>query len=191
LPCEDEVATYNKELARKIVRLLESDHAGEVTAAVRKLAGMARGQGHNLDEMLAAIYGSPAPKASSGSSPFTAWDAAETLRKARAKAATDAFRQAYPDTSGFWDGADYAADFAKPKASPHRFKTGRLIDLQSMVVEYGTDPLSPWETEFVNDILDRQSDVLSDKQAEVIDKILAKYQKFSARNGDEKSFWGA
>lgn len=191
------MATYNKELARKIIRLLESDHDGEVAAAARKLTGMAKGQGQNLDEMLTAIYGNAAPKASSGSSPFTAWEAAETLRKAREKATADnlkeakanaeAFRQAYPDNSAFWSGADYA----KPKAPSRRFKTGILADLEDRFIEYGTDPLTPWETDFVNDILDRKSDVLSDKQAAVIDKILAKYKSFAARNGDEKSFWGA
>ena len=178
MPCGDKVATYNKELARKIIRLLESDHDGEVLSAVNKLREMARGQRQNLDEMLVAIYGSAAPKAS----PFTAWEAAETLRKAReaAKPKTHEYEQ---------DGFKWNNPYKK--ASPHRFNAGRLIDLQNMFVKYGTDPLSVWEAEFVNDILDRQSDVLSDKQAEVIDKILAKYQKFSARNGDEKSFWGA
>ena len=189
------MATYNKELARKIIRLLESEHDGEVAAAARKLTGMAQGQGHNLDEMLAAIYGSAAPKASSGSSPFTAWDAAETLRKAREKAAADnlkeakanaeAFRQAYPDNSAFWSGADYA----KPKQ--RRFKTSILADLQDRFIEYGTDPLTPWETEFVNDILDRGDYDFTGKQVAAIDKILTKYKSFAARNGDEKSFWGA
>ena len=186
------MATYNKELARKITRLLESDHDGEVLSAVNKLRGMAQGQGQNLDEMLAAIYGSAAPKASSGSSPFTAWDAAETLRKGKAKAAADAFRQAYPNTSGFWSGADYAKP--KPETPPkqrRRYTDGKLQELHEAYVEYGAVPLTVWETTFVEDILDRWSDALSDKQADVTDKILAKYKNFAARNGDEKSFWGA
>ena len=188
MPCGDKVATYNKELARKIIRLLESDHDGEVLSAVNKLREMARGQRQNLDEMLVAIYGSAAPKAS----PFTAWEAAETLRKAREAAETlrKAREAAKPKTHEYeQDGFKWNNPYKK--ASPHRFNAGRLIDLQNMFVEYGTDPLSVWEAEFVNDILDRQSDVLSDKQTEVIDKILAKYNNFAARNGDEKSFWGA
>lgn len=187
------MATYNKELARKIIRLLEGEHDGEVAAAARKLTGMARGQGHNLDEMLAAIYGSAAPKASSGSSPFTAWDAAETLRKDKAKAAADAFRQAYPNTSGFWSGADYAKP--KPETPPkqrRRYTDGKLQELHEGYDEYGEVPLTAWESEFVRDILDRGMDHdPSDKQAAVINKILAKYKSFAARNGDEKSFWGA
>ena len=187
------MATYNKELARKIIRLLESDHDGEVLSAVNKLRGMAQGQGQNLDEMLAAIYGSAAPKASSGSSPFTAWDAAETLRKDKAKAAADAFRQAYPNTSGFWSGANYAKP--KPETPPkqrRRYADEKLEELHEGYDEYGEAPLTAWESEFVRDILGCGMDYdPSDKQAAVIDKILAKYKRFAARNGDEKSFWGA
>ena len=143
------MATYNKELARKIIRLLESEHDGEVAAAARKLTGMARGQGHNLDEMLAAIYGSAAPKAA----PSPVWE-------------------------------------TPPKQHP-RHGDEKLQELREAYDKYGAVPLTAWETTFVEDILDRWRDVLSDKQADVIDKILAKYKNFAARNGDEKSFWGA
>lgn len=158
------MATYNKELARKIIRLLESEHDGEVAAAARKLTGMARRQGHNLDEMLAAIYGSAAPKASSGSSPFTAWGAAD-------------YAKPTPET---------------PPKQRRRYTDGKLQELHEGYNEYGEVPLTAWESEFARDILDRGMDHdPSDKQAAVIDKILAKYKRFAARNGDEKSFWGA
>jgi hypothetical protein len=143
------VATYNKELARKIIRLLESDHDGEVLSAVNKLRVAARGQRQNLDEMLATIYGSAAPKAA----PSPVWE-------------------------------------APPKQHP-RYSDEKLQELREAYDKYGAVPLTAWETPFVEDILDRWSDVLSDKQADVIDKILARYKSFAARNGDEKSFWGA
>ena len=175
------MATYNKELARKIIRLLESDHDGEAAAAARKLTEMAKKQSHNLDEMLAAIYGSAAPKASSGSSPVTAWEAAETFRKAKAKAAADTAADMFN-----WG----ATRRAKPKA-PHCGDDEKLQELREAFDEWGPLPLTAWERIFVDGIIDRGSDVLSDKQTEVIDKILAKYKSFAARNGDEKSFWGA
>lgn len=158
------MATYNKELARKIIRLLESDHDGEVAAAVRKLRGMAKERGQNLDELMAAIYGSTAPKASSGSSP---WDASEMMRRAQER-----------------------AEAARPKQ--RRFSDEKLQELREAYGYWGSLVLTAWETTFVEDILDRGMDCdPSDKQTAVIDKILAKFKSFAARNGDEKSFWGA
>ena len=143
------MATYNKELARKIIRLLESDYDGEVLSAVSKLRVAARGQRQNLDEMLATIYGSAAPKAA----PSPVWG-------------------------------------AKPKAA-HRGGDEKLQELREAYDYWGSLMLTAWETTFVEDILDRRSDDLSDKQIAVIDRILAKYEFFAAPNGDEKSFWGA
>jgi hypothetical protein len=71
LPVGTEImAEYKVELVRKIVRMAESDHDGEIASAMRKLVGMAKEQGHNLDEMLVAVYGGARP-GNGDARPFT------------------------------------------------------------------------------------------------------------------------
>ena len=63
---------YDKDKIRKIARMLESEHAGEVASAAGMLLRMAKAEGHNLDEMLAAVYGGlRPPNESLSSSGFT------------------------------------------------------------------------------------------------------------------------
>jgi hypothetical protein len=84
------VAVYKAELVKKILRMAESEHDGEAAAAMRKLTAMAKEQGHNLDEMMAHVYGNGSASESSRPSgryrdPFE--DLFRQARRAQAAAA--------------------------------------------------------------------------------------------------------
>jgi hypothetical protein len=202
------VATYNEKLVRKIVRLLESDQDGEVAAAARKLCSIAKEQGHNMDEMLAHIYGHGPEQQKYRTPTEAAWDdLGERMRKADdirrdrermnewARKTSSAFYgfdpggQDYtasnPFTAGF-SGAQQA--HAKPK-QPYTNKL--LVELEKLA--YGIDSavglLTAWEVNFTEDILSKGfSRETTDTQNSVIREILAKLQG-RERSPEEEAFW--
>jgi hypothetical protein len=54
---------------------------------------------------------------------------------------------------------------------------GLLELLRQLAQEWGPEPLSAWEANFVKDICNRDPTYLSDKQIVVIERIIAKYEK--------------
>ena len=204
------MAAYRTELIRKIVRLLESDQQGEVASAAGKLVNMAKEQGHNLDEMLSAVYGAGAGSAKpyQRKSPAGDWDAAQTAAREKQKQERYGYRDhhKFDDAGfGFWRTDD---DFVAKKERAERearaaeeerqrqskrptFHSTSLRHLSEFFDAFGCLPLTKWEGDFVVDILDR-SDwrcVPTPRQLDVIEKILTKYRNYRSHNGDEGSFW--
>jgi hypothetical protein len=176
---------------------------------------MAKEQGHNLDEMLSAVYGAGAGSADryKRKSPVGDWDAAQTAQagKKHHRGFDDGF--VWPDwaSPGRSPNAQTADDFVAKKNKERADKEARAAEeerqrqskrqqtytdvrlsfLSHCFDEFGCLPLNKWEGDFVVDILDRASfyTVPTPRQLDIIDEILTKYRTYKKRNGDEQSFW--
>jgi hypothetical protein len=134
------MTTYRTELIRKIVRLLESDQQGEVASAAGKLVRMAKEQGHNLDEMLSAVYGAGAGSAKpyQRKSPAGDWDcygggsATPHKKSSRTSSWDDAMRHAYAQTAAAHEAAEEARaakeDFVAKKNKERADKEARAAE---------------------------------------------------------------
>lgn len=137
---------YDKERVRKLVRMLSSNQAGEVFAAAQMLLKHAKTESHDMDQMMAAVYG--------------------------AKETPSRLNFAYADTSSAAR-QGWGAPNAWPGA---RQSTETKLARFKRAFRDADYDLTAWEQDFVASMLHKSDYAsLTPNQENVIDKMLSKY----------------
>jgi hypothetical protein len=201
------MADYDAEKIKKIIGMLQSDHDGEAASAARMLALHAKKQGHSITEMLTAVFGGGgmlqhrldaalhmvevAKEAVAAALAEAEHERARRIALERVTSDPRPRPQQQEDRSAFWNAAAQAQPKPTPWGDPFRPGSGgwnpppppprdaSLIGaLRDMFDQHGTNMLTPWEQQFVTDLIDRGIRHPSEKQEAVIQRIVAKYRQW-------------